>query len=51
MDRGTEVYVVIVVTVVTVGHVVTGDLTIIRGAKLRSLIRRGPLYREQNGID
>ena len=30
------------------GHVVTGDLTIIRDAKLRSLIRKGPSYREQN---
>ena len=33
------------------GHVVTGDLTIIRDAKLRSLIRKGPSYREQNSID
>ena len=24
------------------GHVVTGDLTIIRDAKLRSLVRKGP---------
>ena len=33
------------------GHVVTGDLTIIRDAKLRSLVRKGPSYREQNCID
>ena len=30
------------------GHVVTGDLTIIRDAKLRSLVMKGPSYREQN---
>ena len=35
-----------------VGHVVTGDLTIIiRDAKLRHLIAKGPSYREQNVID
>ena len=34
-----------------VGHVITGDLTIIRNAKLRSLVRKGPSYREQNYID
>ena len=34
-----------------VGHVVTGDLTIIRDAKLRSLIKKGPSFREQNCID
>ena len=33
------------------GHVVTGDLNIIRDAKLRELIRKGPSYREQNSID
>ena len=33
------------------GHVVTGDLTIVRDAKLRSLVRKGPSYREQNCID
>ena len=33
------------------GHVVTGDLTIIRDAKLRSLVMKGPSYREQNCID
>ena len=38
----------IVVIVITVGHVVTGDLTIISDAKLRSLIGKGPSYREQN---
>ena len=30
------------------GHVMTGDLTIIWDAKLRSLVRKGPSYREQN---
>ena len=30
------------------GHVVTGDLTIIRNAKLRALVAKGPSYREQN---
>ena len=33
------------------GHVMTGDLTIIWDAKLRSLVRKGPSYREQNYID
>ena len=33
-----------------VGHVITGDLHVIRDAKLRSLIARGPSYREQNPI-
>ena len=33
------------------GHVVTGDLSIIRGVKLRNLIKKGPMYREQNNID
>ena len=32
------------------GHVVTGDLSIIKDAKLRSLIEKGPSYREQNYI-
>ena len=36
---------------VPAGHVVTGDLTIIRDAKLRSLVRKGPSYTEQNRID
>ena len=30
------------------GHVVTGDLTIIRNAKLRALVAKGSSYREQN---
>ena len=34
-----------------VGHIVTGDLTIIRDAKLRALIGKGPSYREQNFVD
>ena len=34
-----------------VGHVVTVDLTIIKDAKLRSLVEKGLSYREQNYID
>ena len=33
------------------GHVVTGDLSIIKDIKLRNLISKGPTYREQNNID
>ena len=33
------------------GHVVTGDLKIIKDAKLRELVNKGPSYREQNNID
>ena len=33
------------------GHVVTGDLRIIKDVKLRNLITKGPAYREQNNID
>ena len=33
------------------GHVVTGDLNIIRDAKLRALIEKGPSFREQNPIN
>ena len=33
------------------GHVVTGDLSIIKDDKLRNLISKGPTYREQNNID
>ena len=33
------------------GHVITGGLTIIKDAKLRSLIEKGPTYREQNYIN
>ena len=33
------------------GHVITGDLRIIRDAKLRSIIEKGPSFREQNYID
>ena len=33
------------------GHVVTGDLNIIRDAKLRSLVEKGPSFREQNSIN
>ena len=34
-----------------VGHVVTGDMNIIRDTKLRSLIEKGPSYTEQNCIN
>ena len=30
------------------GHVVTGDLSIIRDATLRVLVEKGPSFREQN---
>ena len=33
------------------GHVITGHLNVIRDAKLRFLIEKGPTYREQNYID
>ena len=33
------------------GHVVTGDLNIIRDAKLRSLVEKGPSFRKQNSIN
>ena len=33
------------------GHVVTGDLGIIKDVKLRNLISKGPTYIEQNNID
>ena len=33
------------------GHVVTGDLSIIKDIKLRNLIKKRPTYREQNNID
>ena len=33
------------------GHVVTGDLSIIKDIELRNLISKGPAYREQNNID
>ena len=33
------------------GHVVTGDLSIIRDATLRALVEKGPLVREQNSIN
>ena len=34
-----------------VGHVVTGDLSIIKDVKLRQLIAKGPSYREQNNVN
>ena len=34
-----------------VGHVVTGDLSIIKDAKLRNLIEKGPSYRKQNQVN
>ena len=33
------------------GHVVTGDLSIIKDTKLRKMVSKGPAYREQNNID
>ena len=33
------------------GHVVTGNLSIIKDSKLRQLIKKGPSYREQNNIN
>ena len=33
------------------GHVITGDLRIVRNRKLRCLLEKGPKYREQNIID
>ena len=35
----------------TAGHVVTGDLRVIKDAKVRELVNKGPSYREQNNID
>ena len=35
----------------TTGHVVTGDLNIIKDAKLHNLIMKGPSYREQNCVN
>ena len=34
-----------------VGHVITGDLSIVKDRKLRELIGKGPSYREQNNIN
>ena len=33
------------------GHVITGDLQIVRNRKLRRLLEKDPKYREQNSID
>ena len=33
------------------GHVITGDLTIVKDAELRGLIEKGPSFREQNYIN
>ena len=44
-------YTIYLCTMYTRGHVVTGDLSIIRDVKLRNLIKKGPTYREQNNID
>ena len=33
------------------GHVITGDLRIVKSRKLRRLLEKGPKYREQNTID
>ena len=35
----------------SIGHVLTGNLNIIRDRKLRKLIYKGPSYREQNNIN
>ena len=32
------------------GHVITGDLKVIEGAKLRKLVAKGPKYREPNRV-
>ena len=34
-----------------IGHVLTGNLNIIKDRKLRKLIQKGPSYREQNNIN
>ena len=34
-----------------VGHVVTGNLSIIENRKLRKILGKGPSYREQNNIN
>ena len=34
-----------------VGHVITGNLTIVRHRKLRKLLQKGPSYREPNNIN
>ena len=36
---------------VPVGHVVTGNLSIVRNRHVRQLLRKGPKFREQNNID
>ena len=33
------------------GHVITGDLRIVKNRKLRRLLEKGPKYREQNTVD
>ena len=33
------------------GHVITGDLRIVKNRRLRRLLEKGPKYREQNTID
>ena len=33
------------------GHIVTGDLKVIKNIKLRNMIAKGPNYREQNNIN
>ena len=36
---------------VPVGHVVTGNLSIVKNRHVRQLLRKGPKFREQNNID
>ena len=33
------------------GHIITGDLRIVKNRKLRRLLSKGPKYREHNNID
>ena len=33
------------------GHIITGDLCIVKNRKLRCLLSKGPKYREKNTID
>ena len=35
----------------SVGHVVKGNLSIVKNRHVRQLLRKGPKFREQNNID
>ena len=39
------------ISIYTAGHIVTGDLKLIKDIKLRNMIAKGPNYREQNNIN